>query len=173
MARKSTPYVMRPRGHIPPRATITDAPDPRVPPVRPAPVAVKTVRGKLREGPVDPHLRGVDRCLDRWSWTVPGTRVQEPALAQARILSGQSSRPSALADHDWEIVTQAVKTSPPWVRQLVQLWYKTEQSASEIAGILGSTRRQTAYERLNLALAYLLGRLSQMGLRGVTVDPFT
>lgn len=68
------------------------------------------------------------------------------------------------------MVDQAIRGSPAPYKQVVNLWYRSDRPANQIAEILGSARRQTAYERLNLALAYLLGRLEPMGLRGLRLD---
>jgi hypothetical protein len=155
--------------NAPLRLTIEDPPDRRVRQVHVPSLPADVIRIKLRHGPVDPHLRGVDRCLQRWVAT-PGMAMSAPQLSQVRFVYGQNARPSALGDRECEMVDRAILSSPAWVTQLVQLWYRTDRPAHEIAQILGSQRRQTTYERLNLALAYLLGRLVQMGLRGVIFD---
>lgn len=171
MAKKSRPYVMpgvRWPG-IAPRKTVEDPPDYRITQVRVPALAADVIKIKLRHGPIDPYLRGIDRCM--WRWTVtPGTTMPGPMLAQVQFSYGQSSRPTALGDRDCEMVDRAVKESPGPYKQVVILWYRTDRPAQEIAQMLGSQRRQTAYDRLNLALAYMLGRLEQMGLRGLRLD---
>ncbi len=100
----------------------------------------------------------------------PGVTMSLPMLAQVRLVTGHRERPPPLLDRDCELVDHAIKNSPSWVRELVYLWYRTDREALEIAEILGSKRRQTAYEHLNLALAYLQGRLEQMGFGGSDLE---
>lgn len=162
-------YVMRGRATAPERPTVADPPDRRIEPVRMRSVAIELIRIKLRNGPIDPRLRGVDRCLQRWTVT-PGATMSAPMLAQVRFVYGQNGRPTALGDQQCEMVDRAILASPGWVKQIVNLWYRTDRPAREISQILGSERRQTAYEHVNMALAHLQGRLGQMGLPGLNLD---
>lgn len=169
MARRSSPYLMRSNGSPRPRVTIADPPDRRVEQVRVRPLPAEVIRIRLRNGPIHPRLRGVDRCLQRWTVT-PGATMPAPMLAQVRFVSGHNGRPSALGDQQCELVDRAILASPGWVKQIVNLWYRTDRPAHEISQILGSKRRQTAYEHVNMALAHLQGRLGQMGLAGLNLD---
>lgn len=172
MAKKSRPYIMpgvRWPGSAARPTVMDDPPDYRITQVSVPHLAVEVIKIKLRSGPIDPYLRGMDRCL--WRWTVtPGTTMPGPMLAQVQFAYGQSGRPTCLGDRDCELVDKALRECPGPYKQVVILWYRTDRPAHEIAQMLGSTRRQTAYDRLNLALAYLLGRLEQMGLRGLRLD---
>lgn len=62
------------------------------------------------------------------------------------------------------MVDRAVKTSPDWASVFVTMWYRSERNQTEIANALriGQTRNVKPYHEN--VLAYLLGRLSQMGL---------
>ncbi len=167
--KRSHPYVMRGSQKPAPRPTIHDPPDHRVPVVPVHPASREVICIKLRNGPIDPRLRGVDRCLQRWTVT-PGATMSAPMLAQVRFVYGHNGRPTALGDRQCEMVDRALLASPGWVRQIVHLWYRTDRPAREISQILGSMRRQTAYEHVNMALAHLQGRLGQMGMLGLNVD---
>jgi hypothetical protein len=160
---------MRGPAIAPLRPTVADPPDRRVREVRVRTVPIEVVRIKLRNGPIHPRLRSIDRCLQRWTVT-PGATMSAPMLAQVRFVYGHNGRPSMLGDQQCEMVDRAILASPSWVKQIVNLWYRTDRPAREISIILGSSRRQAVYEHVNMALAHLQGRLGQMGLPGLNLD---
>ena len=166
------PYVMRgkadPEAAARERPTVLDEPDERVPAVHPRRLTPGEVRVICRETILDPRFRSTDRCFQRWTVT-PGSGSALgmcPEIAHVRwaCVSGQSDRPSALADRESRIIDHAVASADPWAKQFVTMWYRSGFSVAEIAAAMRIRRRQAVYDERPIVLSYFRGRLTQMGL---------
>ena len=164
MARKSYPYVMRPRSKVPPRPTVKDPPDPRIPR---SPTHKRTsydvIRRITRQNALDPRLAPTDRHMQRWA-VGQGSGFPQPE----RALYPQSRLTPLPPEVDVQ-TDQIVLGCPPHWRRFIGLWYRSDCSVQELAEELGMKRDKLFMER-RIVLAYLLGRLTEVGIRLSTFD---
>lgn len=95
---------------------------------------VARLEARHTSGKLDPRLVPTDRILRRWARSIgsglPSDQWQENPRAQVPPLDDDTAT----------VVDQIVLKSPPKVRTLVKLWYKTEQPREAIAQRLGVSR---------------------------------
>lgn len=140
-----------------------DKPDHRVPEVRPRQLTPKELKDRPAEGAIDPRLRVVERCFERWAATPisddGGTSIASLVLIRREGDSG----PSPLDDAESKILDAAVRASPRWAHRFVQMFYRQGLTVPEIAKALAMKRRQSVYEERDRVLCYYLGRLHEIG----------
>jgi hypothetical protein len=114
---------------------------------------------------IDPRLRAVHRCFERWAVTRGLDHGLLPLMARQRMLYVSSSaRPPALEDGEAKIVDAVYRSAPDWARHFVKLWYRAQATVAEIQEVLSIKRRASIYQEREAALFYFLGRLIEAGL---------
>ncbi len=147
------------------RPTVLDRPDPRLPELTPRRLTPEEMRHSFfRDDVIDPMLRPVDLCFQRWA-SNPGSSIVEPGLAQMRFLAGKTGGLPPLADRDIYMVDVALKRANKLRRSITLLWYRSERSTREIASSLGLPRHQAVHEMRMAALNYFNGCFDTMGMR--------
>ncbi len=150
---------MRPRSRIPPRPTLADPPDPRVPTVFVRTLSPASIRMLSRDRALDPRFRPVDRYL--WRWSVgQGTGLPPDAEAADKL---PESRPTPLAPDEAVLVDQIIIRSPSWASRFVFMWFRSERTVEQIAASL-ACRARAVYDERRLVLAYYLGRFTEIGI---------
>jgi DNA-directed RNA polymerase specialized sigma24 family protein len=106
---------------------------------------------------LDARLVPTDRILRRWARSVgsglPSEQWQESPKAQVPPLDDDTAT----------IVDQLILKSPPKVRLLVKLWYKTDQARETIGARLGVSR-SAVFLHHTAALWYLRDRFRAAGV---------
>lgn len=168
-------YVMRGRPEpSKERPTVLDKPDPRVPAVHPRRLTPAEVRVVCRQTILDPRFRSTDRCFQRWTVTpCSGPFIPQIASVRWACVSGQSDRPTALADVESRLVDQAVASADHWAKQFVVMWYRSGYTVQEIAAALRIRQRQAVYDERPIVLSYFRGVLTRMGLSLPIWEPET
>jgi hypothetical protein len=141
------------------RATVLDPPDRRVPQPHPRKLSPDQLRVLGRESATDPRLRAVDRCFERWAAT-PGDSGG-PSLSHVILLRRDAVGAPPLDDAESKIVDTAVRTSPRWARNFVNMWYRQELTIAQIAKELAMKRYEHVHAERSLVLGYFLGRLAE------------
>jgi hypothetical protein len=148
----------------PKRATADDPPDARVPKLpSPAPVSMQIIRRLARPNALDPRLAPTDRHMQRWA-VGQGTGLPNPD----RALFLQSNL-TPLAPEVDILTDQVVLTAPAHWRKFTALWYRSDCSVEQLAAKLDMGRDKLFIER-RIVLAYLLGRLTEVGIRLPTFE---
>jgi hypothetical protein len=160
------PYVMGGRPMVSEdRATVLDPADSRITEVRIATLPPSSIRRHSHRAGIDPRLRAVDLCFERWAATVGDGSVcpqlARPNLIHASIELGMI----ALDEHEAKLVDGVVRSSPPWASGFVRAWYRSEKSVKEIAEMLAIRNRQSVYQERILVLGYFLGCLISEGVK--------
>ncbi len=155
---------MRGQARLPRRKTVKDAPDHRVPalPYR-GPSPAQVIRRITRPNALDPRLAPTDRHMQRWA-VGQGSGFPDPD----RALYLQSRLTPLAPEVDIE-TDQIVLASPPHWRRFIKLWYRSDCSVQELADALEMGRDKLFIER-RIVLAYLLGRLTAVGIRISTFE---
>lgn len=155
----SYPYLMRSAPRPKRRATAADPPDARVPP-SPAliPAAPEIIRRITRPNALDPRLSPTDRHMQRWA-VGQGSGFPDPerALFLASNLTPLAPEVDVATD-------QVVLSTPAHWRRFIKLWYRSDCSVEQLAKDLDMGRDKVFVER-RIVLAYLLGRLTSIGIR--------
>lgn len=159
------PYIMR--GAARPRAkpTIADAPDPRIPRAPEFMVSpAQVIRRLTRPNALDPRLAPTDRHMQRWA---VGQGDGFPDADRALFVQ---SRLTPLSP-DIDIKTDQIVLACPahWQRFIVR-WYRSDCSVQQLAVEMGMRRDKLFLER-RIVLAYLLGRLTAIGIHISTFEP--
>jgi len=165
MMKEPRPYLM----HSPPRprkrATASDPPDHRVPLLpAAAPSAPEIIRRITRPNALDPRLAPTDRHMQRWA-VGQGSGFPDPERA---LFLQSNLTPLAL---EVDVATdQIVLTTPVHWRRFIKLWYRSDCSVEQLAKDLDMGRDKVFVER-RIVLAYLLGRLTAVGIRLSVFEP--
>lgn len=127
------------------------------------PTAAAVIRTITRQNAIDPRLFTTDGHMQRWA-VGQGTGLPNPE----RALRPKSTLPP-LAPEVAILTDQVVLSSPrPWQRFVV-LWYRSDCSTDQLLERLALSRDKLYIER-RLVLAYLLGRLTAVGIRLATFE---
>jgi hypothetical protein len=148
---------MRAQVRVGARPTIADAPDPRVQPIRVAPLTPAQLRLLARDTALDPRFRAVDRYL--WRWAVShgsGLPCFDDIVHEAK--------PPPLPDDEAVLLDELIRNSPSWMRNFVVMWFRSDCSIHQIAERL-QIRLRGVYEQRLVALARVDGLLQGAGIR--------
>lgn len=136
-----------------------------VPPVIIGVSAPDALRRITRRNAQDPRLEPTDRHLQRWVVSLyGGIEGDVKSVPFDDALKASKFRLPPLADDVALITDQVVATSPNYWERFVHNWYLTSKPIEVIAKELRCERTQVYTER-RIVLAYLLGRLTQAGVR--------
>jgi hypothetical protein len=128
------------------------------------PTPADVIRRITRQNSLDPRLLPADRHMQRWA---VGQGTGLPNASRALFLK---SSMSPLPEHESIVTDQVVLSSPTYWRRFVVLWYRSDCSTDQLATELAMSRDKVFIER-RLVLAYLLGRLSAVGIRLAMWEP--
>lgn len=156
---------MRGQLRAPARPTIADRPDPRVQPVRVAPLTGAQLRLLARDTALDPRFRAVDRYLWRWA-------VSQGSGLPCFDDIVHAAKPPPLPAPEAILCDDMIRESPVWARDFVVMWFRSDCSTEQIAERL-QIRLRGVWEERKLVLAYYLGRLAQAGIRIPTWEAST
>jgi hypothetical protein len=132
----------------------------QIQPVYVPPASIEVVRHITRRNALDGRLEPTDWHMQRWAQSQGSDLLisDEAADALPRV------KLPPLADEDAVITDQIVLHSPDHWRGFVFSWYMSPKPVEVIAKELGCEKR-TVYTERRLVLAYLLGRLTEAGVR--------
>lgn len=148
------------------RPTIEDDPDRRVAAVDVPPLTPEQLRSASPALRIDPRLRSVHRCFERWAVTRGTDHQLLPLMARPTyVYRPGAGRPTPLEDAEAGIVDGVYKSAPAWARQFVKLWYRAQATVAELQEVLSIKSRQSVYQERQAVLFYFLGRLLEAGLR--------
>ena len=119
----------------------------------------KEIERVTRPTALDRRFRPVDWHLKRWAVS-QGSGLPIDAVSADSL---PAARPPPLSDHEAVVTDQVILHSTPDIRRLVFAWYRSPKPKEVIAQELDVSERAVYYEH-KLALAYLLGRLTQAGI---------
>lgn len=130
-----------------------------------APTPAEVIRRIARQNTLDPRLLPTDRHMQRWA-VGQGTGLpnDERALYPRANLTPLPQSESIVTD-------QVVLAAPGYWRRFVVLWYRSDCSVDQLRAELGGISRDRVFDERRLVLAYLLGRLSSVGIRIPTFEP--
>jgi hypothetical protein len=128
------------------------------------PTPADVIRRITRQNSLDPRLLPTDRHMQRWA-AGQGTGLPNPSRALFH-----KTRMPPLAERESIVTDQVVLGSPVYWRRFVVLWYRSDCSTDQLAAELAMSRDKVFIER-RLVLAYLLGRLTSVGIRLATWEP--
>lgn len=128
------------------------------------PTPADVIRRITRQNSLDPRLLPADRHMQRWA---AGQGTGLPNASRALFL--KSSMPP-LPEREAIVTDQVVLSSPIYWRRFVVLWYRSDCSVDQLASELAMSRDKVFTER-RVVLAYLLGRLSAVGIRLAMWEP--
>ena len=161
------PYLMRGVPRVTePRATVLDPPDDRVRTIPQTPLLKpEEIRLRCREMAIDPRLRVINHCFQRWAAT-PTDGEEGPRLARPQLIftHGSQHMSAPLDEHQAKHVDRIMRYSPPWATSFVRLWYRSGLSVKDIAAALAIRNRQSVYQERILVLGYFLGRFIAEGV---------
>jgi hypothetical protein len=136
-----------------------------IPPVIIRPSDPEVLRRITRRNAQDPRLEPTDRHMQRWVVSLYGgidggvrNIPYDDSLKVSRF------RLSPLPDDVALATDSVVATAPSYWQRFVHNWYMTSKPLEVIAKEMRCERRQIYTER-QLVLSYLLGRLTQAGVR--------
>lgn len=134
-------------------------------PVWTPPVPLDVIRRITRANSLDPRLLPTDRHMQRWA-VGQGTGLpnDERALYPRANLTPLPTGESIATD-------QVVLAAPGYWRRFVVLWYRSDCSVDQLREQLGNISRDRVFDERRLVLAYLLGRLTSVGIRVATFEP--
>lgn len=152
------PYVMHGSPRRRHQPTVADAPDPRIPrlPIH-APSSAQVIRRITRANSLDPRLMPMDRHMQRWAvGEGDGFPDSERALLPVSRLTPLSPDVAIATD-------QIVLSSPAHWQRFTYRWYRSDCSVNQLANEF-DMKRDKLFDERRLILAYLLGRLSAIGI---------
>lgn len=162
--RKSYPYVMRGPAKVPEhRPTALDPPDHRILRVEHTITKAQIIRRLTRPNALDARLAPTDRHMQRWA---VGQGSGFPDVDRALYAQ---SRLTPLAPEIDVQTDQIVLATPSHWRSFVVRWYRSDCSVQQLAEELGMSRDKLFVER-RIVLAYLLGRLTSVGIHLSTFE---
>lgn len=129
------------------------------------PADLAVIRRLTRQNSLDPRLLPTDRHMQRWA-VGQGTGLpnDERALYPQATLTPLPRTESIATD-------QVVLDAPGYWRRFVVLWYRSDCSVEQLRDQLGGISRDRVFDERRLVLAYLLGRLTAVGIRVATFEP--
>lgn len=129
----------------------------------PAPLDV--IKRITRQNALDPRLLPCDRHMQRWA-VGQGTGLpnDERALYPRTNLTPLPQAEAIITD-------KVVLAAPGYWRRFVVLWYRSDCSVDQLREELGGISRDRVFDERRLVLAYLLGRLTSVGIRVALFEP--
>jgi hypothetical protein len=167
------PFLDRGRKRLPRRKTIADSPDRRVGEVEIPRLKPKDLRARRSDYGTDPRVRAVDLQFTRWAGKPAPTTSEGgncPGISQVVLRKEPEFGALALDDAESLILDSALKASPRWASEFVEMWYKRKLTTEEIAVKLEMKRREYVYDERERVLFYWFGRLTEIGF-ALTVEP--
>lgn len=133
-------------------------------PVWAPPASIEVIRRITRQNALDPRLMPTDRHMQRWA-VGQGTGLpnDERALYPRANLTPLPTPEAIKTD-------QVVLAAPGYWRRFVVLWYRSDCSVDQLRERLGGISRDRVFDERRLVLAYLLGRLTSVGIRVATFE---
>lgn len=149
----------------PPRKTLADPPDRRVPDVEVRPISAARLRRRagLKHLVRDPLLMPIDIMLDRWGDTPVIGADGAPRIAHVSFWPSGGDHVPPLDQGTAELIGTIVRASPRNFRKLLSYWYLADLPVADIADAL-ELREQGVYEQRVCALWYVRGRLEGSGI---------
>jgi hypothetical protein len=129
------------------------------------PMSAEVIRLITRQNALDPRLAPTDRHMQRWA-AGQGTGLPNPDRA---LIVRATMTP--LPTIDAIVTDKVVLDSPRYWRRFIVLWYRSDCSVDQMAEDMQLSRDKVFIER-RLVLAYLLGRLTALGILIPTFEPY-
>jgi hypothetical protein len=125
----------------------------------------EVLRRIMRANAQDPRLEPTDRHMQRWVVSLwGGLDGAVRAIPFDDSVPPSRFRLSPLPEDIALATDSVVASSPSYWQRFVHNWYLTDKPVEVIAKEMRCERRQVYVER-QLVLSYLLGRLTQAGVR--------
>jgi hypothetical protein len=125
----------------------------------------EVIRRITRRNAQDPRLEPTDRHLQRWVVSLyGGIEGYVKSVPFDDSIKVSKFRLPPLADDVAMITDQVVASAPSYWERFIHNWYLTSKPIELIAKEL-RCQRTAVYEERRLVLAYLLGRLTEAGVR--------
>lgn len=128
-----------------------------IPPVYVGGSSAIVIRKITRQNALDPRLEPTDRHMQRWAES-QGSDLPNESDLPPKVRLPPLPEPVAV------VTDQIVLHSPDYWRDFIFSWYRSSKPIEIIAKDLGCEKRSVYFER-KIVLAYLLGRLTQAGVR--------
>lgn len=161
MGRRSYPSVDRRRPNDPETYHRKRHIGSKVPAVHTPITTLQCVKALTRQNAIDPKLQPVDRHMQRWAQSQGSDLPADPQDVDHLASRFQLS---PLPDEDAVLTDQAVLHCPEDWKRLLVMWYRSSLTVAMIAQKLDMSRTSLYSER-RLVLAYLLGRLPEIGVK--------